>query len=126
MDPLTPKLIGKLTMCFVSRQDLRRERRQQRKTLEALMGYKQEQRKRRLETSSRSLSSPPLLRKGSAGGEGVPPNHTSTLTVHHSSRTRTPDLLSHSEFMKASQSFFLDTYAFQFLSKFSSNNLPFC
>ena len=74
-------------------KDLRRERRQQRKTLEALMGYKQEQRKRKLE--ARSLSSPPLRR-----GEGVPPNHTSTLTVHHSRGRTTPDLLNHSEFMK--------------------------
>ena len=80
-------------------KDLRRERRQQRKTLEALMGYKQEQRKRKLE--ARSLSSPPLRQQQQQrGGEGVPPNHTSTLTVHTTRGRTTPDLLNHSEFMK--------------------------
>ena len=77
-------------------KDLRRARRQQRKTLEALMGIKQEQRdkKRRLkEEQNRSLSSPPLLKHSP-----VPPNHTSTLTVHHTPNT--PDLLNHSDFMK--------------------------
>ena len=71
--------------------------------LVARPGDKQEQRKRRQvehEAINRSLSSPPNVhRKKGHGGEGVPPNHTSALTVHHR-RPTTPDLLNHSEFMK--------------------------
>ena len=87
-------------------KELRKERRQQRKTLEALMGIKQEQyRKKRLASKGSQTTSP------------IPPNVTSTLSFRHTPSTGrsptpntnypygshhsfSPDLLYRDEFFK--------------------------
>ena len=90
-------------------KELRKERRQQRKTLEALMGIKQEQyRKKRLASKGSQTTSPIppnvtstlSFRHTPSAGQSPTPNNLYPYSSHHHISSPSPDLIHRDDFIK--------------------------